>query len=93
MTAPTITAQALPMEGLTLTEAVTLARSRGYSAVETLGGPIPLEQWNPYGGAWARFDLRFRFVQHPEAGPVLWEVTPSNVKGLSVGVWRLLRAC
>jgi hypothetical protein len=92
MTTPTMTAQALPVGGLTLPEAITVARARGFDAVETLGGPIPLDQWNPYAGAWERFDLRFRFVQHPTSGPVLWEVAP-NVNGLHVGVWRLLRAC
>lgn len=94
MTQPALTAHAFPMDGLTLPEAIETAKARGYQAVETLGGPIPIDSWNPYAGGWARFGLRFRFVHHPQAGPVLWEVAPPGVRteGLAVGVWKLLRA-
>ena len=76
------------MTALPLPEAVEAARARGFVAVQTYGGPLPLADWRPYGPA----GVGIAFL--PDwPGSQLFEAGDEDMAraGFVRGVWPLLR--
>jgi hypothetical protein len=66
----------------------------GYVAVRTLGGPLPLDAWEPYGTLPDDYCARLRFAYDSEAGyvydvPMDGEPFPSHP--VAGGAWPLVR--
>lgn len=74
--------------GLKTAEVVARLKELGYNAMLTYGGPIPLDQWTPYGesGGNVRFKIREDHnvtetadPRYPTNGLVLGLWTPTNI--------------
>lgn len=74
--------------GLKTAEVVARLKELGYNAMLTYGGPVPLDQWTPYGedGGSVRFEMREDHKvaetadpRYPTSGLVLGLWTPTNI--------------
>lgn len=79
---------------MTRNQVIAVAKKAGYTRVATQAGPVPLDQWTPYGAT--KEDERmasvavmgFRFVED-EQRPRIEDVIPEDTKGYIGGTWPL----
>ena len=73
---------------MTRSQIVEWAQAQGYSYILTAAGPVPLDAWNPYGGA-TKDKLVFYPDPNWERNDMVRELPPPF--GFYSGVWTLLR--
>jgi hypothetical protein len=88
-----------PLPGLDFPELVTALKALGFTQVVSFGGPVPLDQWTPYG--MTPNGINYRPSQKPYRGEIqerngetVVVDVPSDGKDPSpfvLGVWKFLK--
>lgn len=75
-------------------ELIAELKARGYTKVITYGGPVPIDEWDPYGLTTINYDPNCSFVYQGEiVGDKVHDlpINPVLDKDLCLGVWTVQR--